>query len=31
MVKLNDELRKIGIVDENGNWNFEEDEQNDRP
>lgn len=24
MVKLDDELRKIGIVDENGEWNFEE-------
>lgn len=25
MVKLNNELRKIGIVDENGEWNFEEE------
>ena len=25
MVKLNDELRKIGIVDKDGNWNFEEE------
>lgn len=24
MVKLDDELRKVGIVDENGEWNFEE-------
>lgn len=24
MVKLDDELRKIGIVDENGDWNFDE-------
>ena len=24
MVKLDDELRKIGIVDKNGDWNFEE-------
>ena len=24
MVKLDDELRKIGIVDENGEWNFNE-------
>ena len=23
MVKLNDELQKIGIVDKDGNWNFE--------
>ena len=29
MVKLNDELRKIGIVDKDGNWNFEEDEKDD--
>ena len=26
MVKLDNELRKIGIVDENGEWNFEEEE-----
>lgn len=24
MVKLNDELRRIGIVNDNGEWNFEE-------
>lgn len=24
MVKLDDELRKVGIVDENGEWNFKE-------
>lgn len=24
MVKLDDELRRIGIVDENGDWNFKE-------
>lgn len=26
MVKLDTELRKTGIVDENGDWNFEEEE-----
>lgn len=26
MVKLDTELRKIGIVDEKGDWNFEEEE-----
>ena len=26
MVKLDNELRKIGIVDEKGDWNFEEEE-----
>ena len=26
MVKLDNELRKTGIVDENGDWNFEEEE-----
>ena len=25
MVKINDELQKIGIVDKDGNWNFEEE------
>ena len=25
MVKLDSELRKIGLVDENGDWNFEEE------
>lgn len=27
MVKLDSELRKIGLVDENGEWNFEEEEE----
>lgn len=27
MVKLDNELRKIGLVDENGDWNFEEEEE----
>lgn len=26
MVKLDSDLRRIGIVDENGDWNFEEEE-----
>ena len=26
MVNLDNELRKTGIVDENGDWNFEEEE-----
>lgn len=27
MVKLDSELRKIGLVDESGDWNFEEEEE----